>query len=82
MNIHSVEMSLILACSWRQAEKPPETRSRIGAVGGKLTSGEAWKPDVNLKKKSCGVVLRQRLSAEKPQQTLLSSRDCYSDSSL
>jgi len=45
-----------------------------------LTAGEAWKPGV--KRGKCGVVSRQRLSAEKPQQTLLSCRDCHSYHSL
>ena len=45
-----------------------------------LTAGEAWRPDV--KRGKCGVASRQRLSAEKPKQTLLSSRDCHSYHSL
>ena len=45
-----------------------------------LTAGEAWGPDV--KKGKCGVVSPQWLSAEKPQQTLLSSRDYHSYHSL
>ena len=45
-----------------------------------LTAGEAWGPD--LKRGECGVASHQRLSAEKPQQTLLTSRDSQSYHSL
>ena len=45
-----------------------------------LTCKEAWKQGV--KRGKSGVASRQRLSAEKPQQTLLSSKDCHSYHSL
>ena len=45
-----------------------------------LTSGEAGKP--GMKRGKCGVVSHQRISAEKAQQSLLSSRDCHSYYSL
>ena len=49
---------------------------------GELTSGEPRIPGVNLERGKCGVASRQRLSAEKPQQTLLSSRECHRYHSL
>ena len=39
MGIDSVEMSLIPACSWRQAEYSPIHRSGIGYVVVELSSG-------------------------------------------
>ena len=82
MSIESVEISLIPPCSWHRAEEPPKNGSRIGAVVVELTPGESWKPGVNWKRGKSGVALRQGQSAEKPQQTLLSSRDCHSYHSL
>ena len=41
-----------------------------------LTAGQVWRPDV--KRGKSGVASRQRLSAEKLQQTPLSIRDCHS----
>ena len=59
-----------------------KNRSRTGQVVVELTSVETWKSSVTLKNGKCGVMSRQTLSAEKLQQTLVSSRDCHCDHSL
>ena len=76
MSIDSVGMSPIPACSWHRAEYSPVYGSRIGEVVVELTSGKARRPGVNRGKWSC-VALRQMLSAEKPQQRSVLSRDCH-----